>query len=434
MKQKKWHYYNDIDPNVLSWVRELIALKLVPDGEVDGRSISEVQPDDVRGFVQCHWFCGVLGWPLALRLVGWPDDRPVWTGSCPCQPFSAAGKGRGVEDERHLWPQFYRLVKACQPKVVIGEQVASAEVVGTQLEAAFVDAVQRGEYAKANKLAHQLARSKSLHYSPRWLDGVRTDLEAAGYAVRADVLGAHSVGAPHIRQRLFWGGRRLDYAAIERLSQRSSQAVFGSDSRGQLERSSDAERLGGDPVSNGAQRPGREECESYAASEIGGLGVANGTGSQPGQFASASARYGRAVEPAGDAGGMAIAECAIHRSEEELQLSQNEQERHTSGFARSGELSSWSNFDLIPCADGKYRRIQFGTFPLVKGEPRGAKPAAQPLANGLSSRVVSCGDPSAQEAQATAEARVMRLKGYGNAIVPQVAAEFILAFMESAGK
>ena len=47
---------------------------------------------------------------LALRLAGWPDDRPVWTGSCPCQPFSAAGEGKAADDERHLWPDWFPLI------------------------------------------------------------------------------------------------------------------------------------------------------------------------------------------------------------------------------------------------------------------------------------------------------------------------------------
>jgi DNA (cytosine-5)-methyltransferase 1 len=80
-----------------------------------------------------------------------------------------------------------------------------------------------------------------------------------------------------------------------------------------------------------------------------------------------------------------------------------------------GGRSFWRNFDILPFIDGKARRVESGTFPLVDGIPRGVVP--------------SC-DISESYAQATSEARVMRLKGYGNAIVPAVAAEFILAFME----
>ena len=101
-------YYNENDPFAAAWLRELIKAKLIADGEVDERSIELVRPDDLRGFVQCHFFAGIGGWSYALRLAGWPDNREVWTGSCPCQPWSVAGKGDGENDARHLWPVWYK--------------------------------------------------------------------------------------------------------------------------------------------------------------------------------------------------------------------------------------------------------------------------------------------------------------------------------------
>lgn len=164
---KKWNYYNDNDPAVCEWARELIRAKLVPDGEVDCRSITDIKSDDINGFVQCHFFCGILGWSLALRLAGWPDDEPVWTGSCPCQPLSGAGQRKGHADKRHLWPAFYRLIAKRKPATVFGEQVAGTD-------------------------------------GREWLAGVRADLEGAGYAVGASDLCAASVGAPHRRARIYW--------------------------------------------------------------------------------------------------------------------------------------------------------------------------------------------------------------------------------------
>ena len=141
-------YYNEFEPYAAEWLRNLIKQGLIADGEVDERSIVDVQPDDLRGFRQCHFFAGIAGWSYALRLAGWPDDRPVWTGSCPCQPFSAAGKGKGVNDERHLWPEFHRLISECRPPVVFGEQVASKDGLA-------------------------------------WLDTVQSEMEASGYAIGA---------------------------------------------------------------------------------------------------------------------------------------------------------------------------------------------------------------------------------------------------------
>jgi DNA (cytosine-5)-methyltransferase 1 len=165
-------YYNEYDPKAAAWLRELIKQGHIADGVVDERSIEDVIPTELTGFTQCHFFAGIGVWSYALRRAGWADDRPVWTGSCPCQPFSAAGKGAGFADERHLWPAFHHLISQCRPDVVLGEQVASKDGLG-------------------------------------WLDLVLSDLEATGYAGGAVDLCAAGIGAPHIRQRLWWVGTRL---------------------------------------------------------------------------------------------------------------------------------------------------------------------------------------------------------------------------------
>jgi DNA (cytosine-5)-methyltransferase 1 len=160
-------YYNEIDRGAAAWLRELMDEGLIPEGVVDERPIECVQAADLRPFTQCHFFAGIGGWPFALRLAGWPNDLPVWTGSCPCQPFSSAGAGRGFDDRRHLWPEFFRLISECLPQTVFGEQVAAA--------------IRHG-----------------------WLDLVEGDLEEAGYAVGSQVFPAACVGAPHIRDRLYF--------------------------------------------------------------------------------------------------------------------------------------------------------------------------------------------------------------------------------------
>lgn len=157
-------YYNEIDPYAAQWLRNLIAAGHIAPGEIDERSIVDVQPDDLKGFTQCHFFAGIGGWSLALRNAGWTDDRPVWSGSCPCQPFSGLGKQAGFDDPRHLWPQFRRLVEERRPSVLFGEQVARAT---------------------------------------DWLRLVRGDLEAMEYSVGAIPVEAASAGADHIRDR-FW--------------------------------------------------------------------------------------------------------------------------------------------------------------------------------------------------------------------------------------
>lgn len=160
-------YYNEIDPYAAQWLRNLIAAGHIAPGDVDERSIEDVHPDDLKHYTQCHFFAGIGVWSLALRRAGWPDDRPVWTGSCPCQPFSSAGEGAGFDDPRHLWPHFAWLIRQRRPGEVLGEQVASKD-------------------------------------AEPWLDLVQADLEAMEYAFGAIAFPSACIGAPHIRDRTYW--------------------------------------------------------------------------------------------------------------------------------------------------------------------------------------------------------------------------------------
>jgi DNA (cytosine-5)-methyltransferase 1 len=284
-------YYNEHDPFAAAWLRELIKAGHIAPGTVDERSIEDVRPDELAGYTQCHFFAGIGGWSYALRFAGWPDDKPVWTGSCPCQPFSAAGKGGGTADERHLWPAWFHLIEQCKPDVIFGEQVEAA--------------IKHG-----------------------WLDLVQADLEGEGYACGVVGLPAACVGAPHIRQRLWF--------VADTTTQRCGET--GASSGRSPQRTGDSSESG---IMGNAEQPGLQE-------QYGLPGVSCRTpATEPGQTAE-----------------------------------------------RASASTFWSDADWLSCRDGKARPVEPGTFP---------------LAHGLSGRAG-------------------RLRGYGNAIIPQVAAEMIKAY------
>lgn len=234
-------YYNEHDPFAAAWLRELIKAGHIAPGDVDERSIEDVVPVELRGYTQCHFFAGIGVWSHALRRAGWSDDRPVWTGSCPCQPFSQAGQGAGFADERHLWPAFFHLIGECRPDVVFGEQVASKDGLA-------------------------------------WLDVVQSDLEAAEYAVGAVDTCAAGFGAPHIRQRLYWLGDRKRTRLAER-------ECYGRVQREALEPLTREATIGGRSVSGmadadeGQRRPrGPGPCETSGPhSQPAGRGHASPT-------------------------------------------------------------------------------------------------------------------------------------------------------------
>lgn len=240
------NYYNDNEPFVGKWLEDLIAAGELSYGPVDSRNITEVLPDGLEAFTQCHFFAGIGGWPLALKWAGWPDDAPVWTGSCPCQPFSQAGKRKGQADERHLWPEFLRLITECRPPVIFGEQVGGP--LGRQ-----------------------------------WLTGVYADLEEIDYRVPRDEQGnyefydipAAGTGAPHIRQRLFWVADTAGTRPEAWQDSRASDSHASHGARGeQPQRSSSIDRLA-DTECNGGRKHEQGREEEGGASD---RGIGAGTG------------------------------------------------------------------------------------------------------------------------------------------------------------
>ncbi len=331
-------YYNEYDPKAAAWLRELIKQGHIADGVVDERSIEDVTPTELAGFTQCHFFAGIGVWSYALRRAGWADDRPVWTGSCPCQPFSAAGKGAGFDDERHLWPAFHHLISQCRPDVVLGEQVASKDGLA-------------------------------------WLDLVCADLEETGYASGAVDLCAAGVGAPHIRQRLWWVGTRLGNA--------DNAGPQGQRQLGNVDAPSERSTAG--RYSSKASLDGRMDnpnCAGQQAERIGSVW----NGSQH-EAVIRGAEIGLADSS------------SIGRGESGVWDNSGNDGNQLDADVKDGRPSAtnghWRDADWLFCRDGKWRPVEPGTSPLAHG----------------------------------AAARVGRLRGYGNAIVAQAAQAFVESVM-----
>lgn len=416
------NYYNDNDPKVCQWIRNLIAKGVIPDGYVDQRPIQEINPEDLREYKQVHMFCGIAGWARALELANWPAHWPVWTGSCPCQGFSVAGKRGGIEDPRHLWPVWFELIRKCRPPVIFGEQVAAA--------------IKHG-----------------------WLDLVCDDLESQGYSCGALVLPACSVGAPHLRQRLWFMAYREQQQLAGGMSgshkDRTKERGRASDQfAGCCEAGSMAYRCGkgvqefvrrqeqseGFDPANGAlcvdSNPGTlcgckqggickkgSETQITSTGKHGIVGNACSIG-KCGKRGEVHAKKENdktiGVEISGATGRMDDCDSGQYRQQvtagvgaqedKTARIGENDGARRLTCRTSAGckqhagdePLSScwatagfWRDTQWVYCTDGKTRPIESGVLP---------------LAHGVSGRMV-------------------KIRGYGNAIVPQVAAEVIKAGM-----
>lgn len=393
-------YYNEFDPGAAAWLRELIRNGHIADGVVDERSILDVSASDLVGFTQCHFFAGIGGWSYALRLAGWPDDRPVWTGSPPCQPFSSAGARGGRDDERHLAPHFIDLVRACRPGMLFGEQVASAAVFG--------------------KVAKRSRGSVDVAPEWVWFDDLSDRLEAARYAVGASDIPAAGIGAPHIRQRTFFGAVRLADAVrggqqgpgvvgrpcnpapevdreVDRVVDAGGDCGLADAGRAMLQSEQQLGSNGSAPTAIEGKAREQQRCGVSDRNSGASCGLAGPWRSFAEWFGvcwsdcdGPCTCWNREDAPDGyfwhdDEGWVDVIDFLRSPANISAELEP----------VRPGTPHSpWRDADWLFCRDGKWRPVEPGTFP---------------LANGVS-------------------ARVGRLRGYGNAIVPQAAAIFISEF------
>ena len=391
-------YYNDFDEGSVAWLAELMKQGHIPPGEIDRRSILDVCVSDLRGFKQCHFFAGIGGWAYALRLAGVPVDISLWTGSPPCQPFSVAGRQKGRDDERHLAPHFVDLVRAARPGMLLGEQVASAEVFGKAPKRVRGNAVPPPDWA--------------------WIDDLLNRLEAARYTAGAVDFPSAGVGAPHIRQRTYFGAvahewlehasrnGRIEWGAEP--SQRGAGIGRGAcgladfDSKGSLP----GTRRG---IYHGQEGSGSRNGEPERSGATCGLADLHGDGcAETGRGQPEAGCDG----PFGDSAACGLGDCLGSGLEG---LAWNGDGSREPGRIVSGALGSaseagtvgegrpgptngfWGNADWLFCRDERFRPVEPGTFPLAPG----------------------------------VSGRVGLLRGYGNAINPQQASIFIQAFFEA---
>jgi DNA (cytosine-5)-methyltransferase 1 len=346
-------YYNENDKQTCAWLRELIKQNLIAPGDVDERDIRDVKADELIRYAQIHFFAGIGVWSYALRNAGWPDDRPVLTGSCPCQPFSSAGKKDGTKDKRHLWPEMFRLIaglpKSKRPPTIFGEQVAQ----------------------KAGQA---------------WFDAVQADLARENYAAGLVVFPACSVGAPHLRQRLYWFADNVDDS--------NSTGRFGPDGRRILGRGETAEgtRQTESAVSGVTDGLANVQCKRNLR-EIGDSRKTETETQERRQKRRADETWHNSpTDGVADHAGIGcegVSQSGATQDARVTKLCKNDGAGPTNGF--------WQYADWLWCRDEKWRPVEPGLEPLV--------------------------DRSA--------ARVVRLRGYGNAIVAPQAQAFIESYLET---
>ncbi len=139
-----------------------------------------------------------------VRTLEYEGSVDVICGGFPCQPFSTAGKRKGTEDDRHLWPAMLELVKTHRPAWFIGENVAG--LISMELER---DDVKVESRINTRYQDHDFYEAVYTRKSTMLLNSLIKDLEEIGYAVQPFIIPAVSVDAKHRRDRIWIVGSKI---------------------------------------------------------------------------------------------------------------------------------------------------------------------------------------------------------------------------------
>jgi DNA (cytosine-5)-methyltransferase 1 len=324
------------------------------------------------------------------------DTIDIITGGYPCQPFSVAGRKKGEEDPRHVWPEMFRLVQELRPTWVIGENVGGHIKLG--------------------------------------LDTVLENLESEGYSARTFSISASSVGANHKRERVWIVGYSTNNRRNESTSNSQTRRAFGQSEEGgmrQLERTSDVENsrrsIGREQSSRNSEGIGRWSFETsewstdtnqIARSSEGAETMANSTSERlEGEFRSKLQGTGEGLTD----GSETINSDVADSDEMQRQLlcgQQSEQRQET--------FEGTSNGSGTPCEDCDATNSD---CPRLKEQRRSFTTEEKHEAS-------QCGrwwdvEPDVGRVAHGVPKRVDRLKCLGNSVVPQIPYVIGLAIKET---
>lgn len=132
----------------------------------------------------------------------WRGKIDILTGGFPCQPFSVAGQRKGTDDNRYLWPQMLRAIQEIQPTWVIGENVAGILTM--------VQPGEETEVANGCSIFEEDNRKRVLLRQEYVVETICQDLEREGYSIQPMLIPACAVGAPHRRDRVWFVAHRTN--------------------------------------------------------------------------------------------------------------------------------------------------------------------------------------------------------------------------------
>lgn len=126
----------------------------------------------------------------------WRGKIDILSGGFPCQPFSVAGKRKGTDDNRYLWPEMLRAIQEIRPTWIVGENVAGIVTMvqpGKEVEVGCQNAIFGADNRKRVLLRQEYI-----------IETICKDIEREGYRVQPIIIPACAVGAPHRRDRVWF--------------------------------------------------------------------------------------------------------------------------------------------------------------------------------------------------------------------------------------